>query len=49
MGTIAKILSGTGILIGMYLIITNATDTTKIIDSLGGTYTGAVKVLQGRG
>lgn len=48
MGTITKVLSGTAILIGMYLIITNAKSTTSIINSLGGVYTDSVKTLQGR-
>ena len=48
MGTISKILSGTAILIGMYLIIKNPKGTTSIINSLGGVYTSSVKTLQGR-
>lgn len=48
MGTITKLLSGTAILIGMYLIITNAKSTTNIINSLGSVYTDSVKTLQGR-
>jgi hypothetical protein len=48
MGTISKILSGTGILIGMYLILSKSRDTTSIINSLGGVYTKSVTALQGR-
>jgi hypothetical protein len=48
MGTISKILSGTAILVGMYLIITNAKSTTSIVNSLGSVYTSSVKTLQGR-
>lgn len=48
MATITKVLSGTAILIGIYLIITNAKSTTNIINSLGSVYTDSVKTLQGR-
>ena len=48
MYAITKILSGTAILIGMYLILDNAKNTVSIIDSLGGVYTSGVKMLQGR-
>ena len=47
MGNISKILSGTAILVGMYLILTNAGNTVKVIDSLGGVYVDGVKALQG--
>ena len=48
MGTISKILSGTGILIGMYLILSKSTHAVKVVNSLGGVYTDSVKALQGR-
>ena len=48
MGTISKILSGTAVLIGMYLIIINAKETTSIVNALGGVYTNSVRTLQGR-
>ena len=48
MSTISKLLSGTAILIGVYLFVTNYTGTTQIITALGSSYTGAVKSLQGR-
>lgn len=48
MGTIAKILSGSVVLIGMYLILKNSANTVSIINSLGGVYTTGVKTLQGR-
>ena len=48
MSLIAKLLSGTGILIGIYLFVKNSQGAVAIIDSLGGTYTNAVKTLQGR-
>lgn len=47
-GKIAMILSGTGILIGMYLILTNSKSTVNIVNQLGKTYTSSVKALQGR-
>ena len=48
MGTVSKILSGTGILIAVYLLVANFKGTTSIIDSLGGAYTKGVQTLQGR-
>lgn len=48
MGTISKILSGTAILVGMYLILTNSRSAVNVVNSLGGAYTSSVKVLQGR-
>jgi hypothetical protein len=49
MSMIAKILSGTAILIGLYLFLTNGKETAGIISAIGNTYTGAVKTLQGNG
>ena len=43
-----KILSGTAVLIGMYLILKNSGSTVKVINSLGSVYTTGVKTLQGR-
>lgn len=48
MGTLTKILSGSAVLIGMYLILSRSSETVKVINSLGGVYTSGVKVLQGR-
>lgn len=48
MGTVSKLLSGTAILIGMYLILKNSKSTVSIMNSLGGVYTDSVKTLQGR-
>lgn len=48
MSLIAKLLSGTGILIGIYLFVTNSQGVVSIVDSLGGVYTSGVKTLQGR-
>lgn len=48
MGTISKVLSGTAILIGMYLILKNASSSVKVVNSLGSMYTTSVKTLQGR-
>ena len=48
MGTVTKIISGTGILIAIYLFLSNYTATTKVISQLGSTYSSSVKVLQGR-
>lgn len=48
MGTISKLLSGSAVLIGMYLILSKSSQTVSIINSLGGVYTSGVKMLQGR-
>ena len=48
MGAISKILSGSAVLIGIYLILKNSSSTVKVINSLGGVYTSGVKTLQGR-
>ena len=48
MGTLTKLLSGTAVLIGIYLIITNSRGTTSVVNSLGGVYTDGVRALQGR-
>lgn len=45
---IAMILSGTGVLVAMYLILSHATASVKIVNQLGQTYTSSVKTLQGR-
>ena len=48
MSLIAKLLSGTGILIGIYLLVKNSQGAVNIIDSLGSVYVNGVKTLQGR-
>lgn len=48
MSTISKILSGTAILVGLYLFLTHSGDTVKILGSISSAYTGGVKTLQGR-
>lgn len=48
MGTIAKVMSGTAVLVGMYLILKNSASTVSVINSLGGVYASGVKTLQGR-
>ena len=48
MGTVAKVLSGTGVLIALYLVVKNASGTTSVINSLGNIYTKSVTTLQGR-
>ena len=48
MGTLSKLLSGSAVLIGMYLILKNSASTVKVINSLGSVYSSGVKTLQGR-
>lgn len=47
-GRIAQIVSGTFILVGIYLFLTNYRGAASIISSVSSTYNGAVKTLQGR-
>ena len=46
---LAKGLTYTAVLVGVYLLVSHATDAGKLLTSAGGAYGGAVKVLQGRG
>ena len=48
MVTMTKIISGTGLLICLYLVLSNSKATVNIVNSLGGVYTKSVKTLQGR-
>lgn len=48
MGTISKILSGTAVLVGVYLVLSQAKNTSSIVSSLGSVYSTSVKTLQGR-
>jgi hypothetical protein len=38
----------TAILVGVYLVVSNATGAGKLLTSAGSAYVGGVKVLQGR-
>ena len=48
-GTIGEILSGTAILIAIYLFLSNANESVAIIKSLSSAYTSGVRTLQGKG
>ena len=48
MSLATKVLSGTGILIAIYLFVKNSRGTVSIINSLGSVYSSGVKTLQGR-
>lgn len=45
---LGKIIAGIGLLIGIYLFVSRAGDTTKIINSLATNSIAGIKVLQGR-
>jgi len=45
---IKKFLLGTGILVGVYLVLSQANSAATVLNSAGGVYTGGVKTLQGR-
>ena len=48
MGTVSKIISGTGILVALYLLVKNASGASSIISSMGSAYSKGVQTLQGR-
>lgn len=48
MAKIAEILSGMGILIAIFLFVSHATESARIINALGSNTTAAIKTLQGR-
>ena len=43
-----KFLVGTGILVGIYLLVANATGTGTLVQAGSNAYNSGVKVLQGR-
>lgn len=43
-----KLLIGSGILIGLYLLVSHATDAGKLLNSAGSAASGYAKTLQGR-
>jgi hypothetical protein len=45
---LGKVIAGVGLLIGIYLFVSRAGDTTKIINSLATNSINGIKVLQGR-
>ena len=48
MGTVSKIISGTGVLVALYLLVKNAGGASEIISSMGDAYAKGVGTLQGR-
>ena len=48
MGHLTKILSGIGILIGLYLVLSKGTNATKLISGVMDSAVNGIKVLQGR-
>lgn len=47
-GTVRTVLVGTGVLIAVYLLVSNATDAGRLLASGGSVYVQGVRVLQGR-
>ena len=45
---LGKVLAGIGVLIGMYLVIANGTNSVKIIQTIAGNSVSGIKTLQGR-
>lgn len=45
---ITKILGGIGILIAIYLFLSNGSQTVKIVNSIAGNMITGIQVLQGR-
>lgn len=48
MNIVEKLLAGTGVLVGLYLILTNPNGTKVAANSISGAYIGGTKALQGR-
>lgn len=48
MDILAKILGGTGLLIALYLVLTNPKGDTSLLSSGKGAYVAGVEALQGR-
>ncbi|WP_179865940.1 hypothetical protein [Bacillus wiedmannii] len=48
MNRVLGIVSGIGLLIALYLFLSNAKQTTQIIDSMAGNSIKGIKTLQGR-
>jgi hypothetical protein len=46
---IGKIIAGMGLLIGIFLVVSNADKSANIIKTIGDASTGTIKTLQGRG
>lgn len=45
---LTMIISGTGVLVALYLILKNSSSAVSLIKQSGSTYSSAVKTLQGR-
>ena len=48
MNNVMSVISGIGILIGMYLVLSNATAATQIISTVASNSINGIQVLQGR-
>lgn len=48
MSYVMEIMSGIGILIGMYLVLTHATDAVQIISTIASNSLDGIQILQGR-
>lgn len=48
MSTLTKVLSGIGILIGIYLFLSRGKETASIINTIASNATMGIKTLQGR-
>ena len=49
MSKLVTVLSGIGVLIAIYLFLSNGRETTGIINSIGSNSIAGIKTLQGRG
>ncbi len=46
---VGKVIEGTVFLVALYLVVANAGNFSTVVNSVGGQYANAVKVLQARG
>lgn len=45
---VGKVIEGTVFLVALYLVVANASNFSTVVNSVGGQYFNAVKVLQAR-
>lgn len=48
MNTVYKVLAGVGTLIALYLVVSNASNTAKVIETIASNSIAGVQVLQGK-
>lgn len=47
-GTVGKVLAGAGVLIAVYLVVSNPNGASSVTNSISGAFNSGAKTLQGR-